>query len=395
MKVTIRRTTCCLACFICSFSFLSAQEKTPPYQNPEQGFDLMREHATAGNYEAAKKIGYLLLEAHPDYHDVSLYMARIHGWQGQYDSAHVLLDPILEKDAGHPEAHQTRIDLAYWANDWINLARYAEAALDYIPDSQEIHDKLVLARYKLSTGQDRPEVFVSYLYDHFGVPYTRNWHMLTAGGKIPFRAGTLMPYVKGGYLAGAEAPSTDYQLNLDSYLHLGRLNYLLAGYGISPGDRAMYLPKHRMALEIWQVLPAGFGLSAGARHFYWDRGFTFLTFSGEKYAGNWWLSLRNYLFFKDYGVSGSYYLTARRYLADRYNYLSATLGYGTAPDEPLLVESDLDRLNAMSFRLEISRQIRFNLRLMASAGYAYEEYVDREYRHRIQMNAGLHIRLVK
>ena len=99
---------------------------------------------------------------------------------------------------------------------------------------------------------------------------------------------------------------------------------------------------HRAAAEIWQTLPRGFSLSAGVRYFYWDQSFTFLTFSAEKYAGNYWFSLRNYLFFKDYGVSASWYLSARRYFATRYDHLTITLGYGTAPDEPVVVVSDLD-----------------------------------------------------
>ncbi len=392
MKPTHPVTACFLACFICFTGILVAQEGGQPLPTPGQQFDLMRELAGAEKYEAAKKIGYSLHEAYPKDHDIALYLARIHGWQGEFDSAHAMVNLVLADDPLHQEAHAVRVDLAYWENDWANMAVYAQEALRVMPDSAVYREKLALARYNLSTGQDRPEVFVSYLYDHFSRPYTRNWHMISAGARIPFRAGTLIPHVNGGFLAGADPPA-DYQLNLDAYLLLGRLNYLLAGYGISPGQGAMYLPNHRAALELWQVLPAGFGLSAGARYFYWDRHFTFLTFSGEKYAGNWWFSLRNYLFFKDYGVSGSYYATARRYFSDRYNYLTATLGYGTAPDEPLLVASDLDRLSAVSFRLGFSRQIRFNLRLEASAGYAYEEHADREYRHRVQMNAGLFIRL--
>jgi len=391
----IKKNGCLLVFLICTFISSPGQETPPTYQNPEEGFSLMREHAAEGRYEAAEKTGYRLLEENPDYDDVSVYLARVHGWQAEYDSAYALLEAVLAGDSTLLEAHRARVDIAYWENDWVSLAAYAEQALQIFPDSPEVRERYALARYKLATGQDVPEVYGSYFFDHFRRPYIRRWHMLTVGGKIPFQAGTLIPYINAGSHAGMMRPSTDIQLNLDSYIHLGRINYLLAGYGISPGKRTMYLPGHRAALELWQVLPAGFTLSAGLRYFYWDRGFTFLTFSGEKYLGNYWFSLRNYLFFKDYGVSGSYYLSARRYLSDRYNYLSATLGFGTAPDEPILVASDLDRLGAVSFRLGISKQVRFNLRLEASAGYAYEEYSDREYRHRLHIRTGLYFRLVR
>jgi YaiO family outer membrane protein len=233
---------------------------------------------------------------------------------------------------------------------------------------------------------------MAYFYDHFSKPYRRNWHMLTLGGSFPIRRGTILPYVNGGYHTGEDI-STDIQFNLDAYLHLGSKNYMLAGIGLSPNGEVDYLPARRAALEIWQVLPAGFAVSAGARYFYWDDHFTFLTLSGEKYVGDYWLSLRSYLFSKEHGLSSSWYFSARRYLAHRFNYLTATIGYGTAPDEPLLVASDLDRLSAVSFRAGFSWKIRYNLRWYSMMGYAFEEFSDREYRNRIDFRTGIYIGL--
>jgi YaiO family outer membrane protein len=139
----------------------------------------------------------------------------------------------------------------------------------------------------------------------------------------------------------------------------------------------------------------GFGISAGLRYFYWDQNFTFLTFSAEKYAGNYWFSFRNYLFFKDYGVSGSYYLTARRYFKTKFDYLSLTLGYGTAPDEPIDVISDLERLNAVSGRIELSKKLTPGIRLFTMLGYAWEEYADQEYRSRIDLRLGAYFVIKK
>ena len=177
------------------------------------------------------------------------------------------------------------------------------------------------------------------------------------------------------------------------WLHLGNKNYMMVGGGLSPSGTTDYLPSRRAALELWQVLPAGFALSAGVRYFYWDDPFTFLTFSLEKYAGDYWLALRNYLFLKEHGISTSWYFNARRYLANRFNYLTLTVGYGTAPDEPLLVVSDLDRLNAISFRAGFSWKVRHNLRWYSLMGYAYEEFSDREYRQRVDFRTGLFIGL--
>jgi YaiO family outer membrane protein len=355
----------------------------------------MRNYANKGDYGPAEKIGYSLLEENENYFDAALYLARIQGWQSRFDSAYHLLDKVFSQAPDLFEAYKTCVDIAYWDNNWDKLDSCVERALELEPDSTQLFEKYNRARQEFGLLQSEPELFAYYSYDHFSLPYVRNWHMLTAGGHIPVKSTTLVPYMNVGYLAGDFQPATDIQLNLDAYLQLGKLNHALLAYGFSPNGALNYFPVHRAAAEIWQALPRGFGLSAGLRYFYWDQSFTFFTVSAEKYAGNYWFSLRNYLFFKDYGLSASWYLSGRRYFATRYDHLTITLGYGTAPDEPLVVVSDLDRLNAVSGRVEYSKQLKPRLRMAAMAGYAYEEYFDREYRHRINMRLGCYFRINK
>jgi YaiO family outer membrane protein len=342
---------------------VSGQEPVLTFEDPEAGFSLMRSYAENGEYDLAKKTGHIILQEEPDYHDVSLYLARVLGWEGSYDSAYALVDSVIEKEPELLEAYET---------------------------GQEKYD---LSRSQRASERQIPEAYLHYYYDHFGVPYARNWHMLTAGGSIPVRGLTLLPYVNAGYHAGGTTPSTDIQFNLDSYVKLGRLNYALLGYGFSPDGILNYLPVHRGVAELWQSLPSGFAVSAGLRYFFWDESFIFLTLSGEKYYGDYWFSLRNYLFFKDYGVSASFYLTARRYLGSSLNYVALTAGIGAAPDEPVVVASDLDRLNAVSLRAEAQYQINERFRLAGMVGVAREEYTDRQFRGRIDFKVGTYIRL--
>jgi len=374
---------------------LWSQESNTAYKTPEEGFALMRQFAVDQDYDSARVIGYELLRENPDYHDVSLYLARTYGWEANYDSAYAIVNRVLEKDSTLIEAYVIRVDLAYWENDWDKLEGYAGEALEKDPGLTGVEEKLLLARQQGRRVLDKPEILVAYYYDHFSKPYVRNWHMATVGGVIPTEIATLSPYVNAGYHPGLEGQSTDIQFNLDAYFNLGTKNSVLAGYGISPSGTRDFLPNHRAALEYWRVLPKGFGVSAGLRYFYWDDHFTFFTLSGEKYAGNYWISLRSYLFSKDYGISTSWYLNARRYLDSKYNYLLASVGYGTAPDEPMLVVSDFDRLNALSFKLGFSRQLNTRFRLQAIAGYSYEEYDDQAYRNRFDFRTILYIKLAQ
>jgi YaiO family outer membrane protein len=385
-----------IAILIISVSFFQnplAAQDTGHDSIPQEGLGLMQHYASKQQYEDARDLGYRMLQNNPLNHDVSLLLARIYGWEGKYDSAFAIVNRVISMAPELVEPHLVRVDLAYWENDWPKLEAYAKTAMELDPGSRELREKYLLAKYQLGLNSDVPELQVAYFYDHFGQPYVRNWHMLTLGGSVPVGRGHLLPYINGGYQPGVEGVSTDIQFNLDAYLHLGSKNYILVGGGLSPHGTTDYLPSGRAALELWQVLPAGFALSAGARYFYWDEPFTFFTLSAEKYAGDYWLALRSYLFSKDHGISTSWYLSARRYLANRFNYLTATIGYGTAPDEPLLVVSDLDRLSALSFRAGFSWKVSHNLRWYSLMGYSYEEFTDREYRHRPDFRTGLYIGL--
>ena len=408
--------------FIPLFLFLalraSSQETPYEYSDPEEGFEVMRRAASAKDYKEARLIGHRLLEDNPAYYDVSVYLARVYAWELKYDSGYAILNEVLEKVPGLPDAHVAYVDLCYWENDWEMLETVARDALNFT-DSEDVRAKYALALYKngkiqqslseadtvLAANPDHtlarntrkiamiesenPEVFGHYSFDYFQEPWIRRWHMLTVGGVYPFSFGKLVPYINAGTNSGGDtfSNSSDIQFNLESYIILGQRNYMLAGYGISPGK---FFPRHNAILEVWQILPAGFAVSAGARYFYWDSHFIFWSLGIEKYLGDYWFALKNYLFHKDYGFSSSHYLTGRRYFGGRHDYLSLTLGYGTAPDEPVVVISDLDRLNAASLRIDLSKQLRSSIILNASAGYAYEEFQDSNYRNRFNFRIGSH-----
>ncbi|MBN1133048.1 MAG: YaiO family outer membrane beta-barrel protein [Bacteroidales bacterium] len=404
--------------------FLHAEgfSQAPPveYANPEEGFDLIRVAASEGDYARAKRIGNQILESNPEYHDVSIYLARVYGWDSRFDSAYAILEHVMAVNPELPEAYSAYVDLCYWQNDWNRLKSIAGEAISHT-DSDDVRSKYALALYHTGEIQeavaqadsvlaDDPgqtlagevkrlsvlkselkELFVHYSFDYFEAPYNRRWHMVTAGCVCPFSSGKLIPYINAGTNAGKGSfiETSDIQMNLEAYLILTKRNYMLAGYGISPGN---YFPAHRAILDIWQILPAGFSLSAGVRYFYWDSHFVFWALGVEKYLGTYWLALKNYLFNKDYGFSSSHYFTIRRYFNSSFDYLSLTLGYGTAPDEPVVVISDLERLNAASIRIDLSKQVRSSIRLNISSGYSYEEYENQNYRNRFNFRIGSYIR---
>jgi hypothetical protein len=234
----MRRLTLLITLLICCLLSLPAQENQQA-NNPEMEFARMRELAADKDYVHAKQIGYDLLEANEAYHDVALYLARIHGWESSFDSAYALIDRVVEMEPGLYEAYATCADLAYWQNNKQKLEECSGRAIEIEPDSAGAFDSYILALQRAPSLSRQTELFGMYSFDHFSKPYVRNWHMLTAGAELPIKHGTIIPYINAGYQAGGNnTPASDVQFNLDAYLTLGRLNYALLALGFSPGSES-------------------------------------------------------------------------------------------------------------------------------------------------------------
>jgi hypothetical protein len=82
-------------------------------------------------------------------------------------------------------------------------------------------------------------------------------------------------------------------------------------------------------------------------------------------------------------------------MENKYNYISATIGYGTSPDEPITSIIDIQRLNAVSLRINLMKQISRKIRLGCGVGYQYEEYLELQYRNRITAQAAFYFKLNK
>ena len=70
-------------------------------------------------------------------------------------------------------------------------------------------------------------------------------------------------------------------------------------------------PDTQGRIELWQVLPAGWAVSAGLNYYYFDRNIFIALASVEKYLGNTGFPVRCYVYFKDNGPTTSFYLNAQ------------------------------------------------------------------------------------
>jgi YaiO family outer membrane protein len=332
--------------------FVSAPLLSQAITDPEAEYARIKTLAFEGKLDIASADARKLVNSFPSYGDARILLGRILAWQKDYANAAAVIDSLLRTEPGNADALSAKSDIILWSKE----------------------------NTPVSTG-----IRAGYSFDTFSDPYSRYWQVFNAGAEHRFNWGLLGGGLNvGNAIIGEPAPdnATEWQLEAEAYPKLTNKNYAYLAYAYSPG---VYFPGHRAAGEIWQVLPAGWAVSAGMNYYYFDRNIFLALASVEKYLGRYWLSLRGFLYFKDNGLTTSEYFNIRRYFTD-VSYLQLTLGAGTAPDEPFDIQTDLMRLSAYSARLAFNASLAPRVMMRIGAGYSYEEYQENVWRNRFEGN---------
>jgi YaiO family outer membrane protein len=327
---------------------LSGQE----IKDAEAEYARIRSMAFDGKLDSAALAGRKLVNSYPSYGDARILLSRILAWQKKYTLAAAVIDTLLATEPQNPDALSLKRDIVQWSKD--NRAE--------------------------TTG-----LRAGYLFDTFHEPYKRFWQVFNAGLEHRYKWGLLAGGVNLGNVNirdSATVHATEWQLTAEAYPKFSDKNYAYLAYAYSPG---MYFPTHRAAAEFWQVLPAGWAVSAGMNYYYFNRNIYIGLASVEKYMGRYWMSLKGYFYFKDQGVTTSEYFTIRRYFTD-INYFQLTLGTGTAPDEPFDIRTDLMRYSAYSVRAAYNVALAKRLVMRIGTGFSYEEYQNNIWRNRFEGN---------
>jgi YaiO family outer membrane protein len=320
--------------------------------NPESEYYRIKTIAFYGDYATAAAAARNLVNMYPSYGDARILLGRILAWQKDYINAGAVIDTLLLKEPGNKDALSARSDIMLWSRE-------------NSPVSTDFR--------------------AGYSFDSFSDPYSRFWQVFNAGAGHRFKWGPAYAGLNiGNIRIGEPSPSkaSELQIEAEAWPRITSKNYADLAYAYSPGT---YFPKHRAAAEIWQVLPAGWAISAGLNYYYFDRSAFIALASVEKYVGKYWLSLKGFVYFKDIGTRASIVLNARRYINDK-DYFQITLGTGAAPDEPFDIRVNINRLYSSSLRLAYNMSVNHKLVMRIGAGYSHEEFEETVWRNRFEGN---------
>jgi YaiO family outer membrane protein len=320
--------------------------------NPESEYLKIKTIAFSGDYATAAAAARKLVNKYPSYGDARILLGRILAWQRDYINAGAVIDTLLLKEPGNEDALSARRNILLWSKE-------------NTPVSTDLR--------------------AGYSFDSFKEPYSRFWQVFNAGAGHKFKWGQAYAGLNiGNIRIGGPSPSeaSEMQIEAEAWPVLTSKNYADLAYAYSPGS---YFPRHRAAAEVWQILPAGWAVSAGLNYYYFDRSAFIALASVEKYLGKYWLSLKGFVYLKDNGPRTSIFLNVRRYFNDK-DYLQITLGTGAAPDEPFDVQANLMRLNANTVRLAYNLSVTHKLKMRIGAGYSREEFIETIWRNRFECN---------
>ena len=325
--------------------------------DPEAEYALIRSMALSGNYSGAETAARALVNQYPGYGDARILLGRILAWQNEYEEAEAVIDTLLVTEPDNKDALAAIHDLNRWS--------------------------------RKAAEQDTPptDLRAGYLFDTFTTPYDRFWQIFNAGAGHRFSWGTVVAGINAGNIIYGEPlniKATNIQYSAEAWPQLTKKNYAYISYAYSSGT---YFPRHRAALEVWQTLPAGWAASAGVNYYHFAGDVFIGSLSLEKYLGDYWFSAKGYFYFKDIGITTSFYLNARRYF-NKTDYFQLTLGTGTAPDEPFDILTDLERQSANSVRISYFDRITPLWAVRIGAGFSYEEYLTGFHRRRYEGGIG-------
>ena len=315
--------------------------------DPEAEYMRIRSIAFDGDYSTAAAEARKLVNTYPSYGDARILLARVLAWQKEFTQAAAVIDTLLATDPVNADALAVRRDISLWSKENSPVAT---------------------------------DIRAGYSFDRFTEPYNRCWRVFKAGAGHKFKWGPAAAGINIGNISIDQVTATEVQFEAEAWPKLSDKNYAYLYYAFSPGK---YFPGHRAAVELWQIVPKGWALSAGMNYYHFDRNIFISSLSVEKYVSRFWFSLKGYLHFKDESTRPALYFNGRRYFNDT-DYLQLTLGTGTAPDEPIDIQTDIERFSANSIRLAYYGFVTKKLAIRIGAGYSNEEFAEGDWRNRFE-----------
>jgi YaiO family outer membrane protein len=357
-----------------------------------------------GRFDEARRICLSILEQTPEYHDVRVYLGRLHLWQQDYAAGRRELQAVLKQVPDHSDALNAMIDAELWSGN-------PEAALEYCDRGLAIHaenqdflwkkTRILFQRKDYQAAADTLRRLLSINPEHadalrmepviqssvrlleFSQTYRLDlldrktqdlepWHFFSLDAAYHAGFGPLIGRVNFASRDYGAGRTEGIQFELDSYPVFSERFYAYLNAGYSEDE---IFPRYRLGGELYANLPQAFELSAGLRYLeFEDARVTIYTGTLGKYHKDWWFSFRPSYSSDTVGSGFSGLLWVRRYFSSSDEYIGLLAGLGNSPIELNFLEN-IERYSSYQIGLEFKKPLSGVLLFRGHVRYEREEYL--------------------
>lgn len=335
---------------------------------------------SAKNYPKAVQMAKKGIHLAPDYLDFHLALGRSLQLMRENDSARVYFNYVINKNPAYKEAFLYLAALEIEEKNILNVNTVLDKALLHYPEEKDFYilklqalglendDEKSIA-YLISLIQKYPEdqnikqqltelqsksvsdrVGVNYNYTTFdrngygpwqlvGLQYVRERKKFTVIGRINYADRRAL---------GASI-NTGIQYEMETYFVNSKKSYSFVNVGYS---NAIVFPKVRFSYSYFRTLAPSWEGDIGIRYTKTADADVYGGVLGiGKYLNSYWINFKSYVHIDKSNLYPAFTGTVRYYLDTKYDYATIFAGYGTSPDEKIILEQLDQRLALNSYKI--------------------------------------------
>lgn len=372
------------------------------------------------NYSEAGRLAHMGLKLAPKYYDFHIALGRVYRFTSEIDSARYYFKLVMDQNPKYKEAFlylaQLEIEAKnaeqgkaitdkaialypdekdfYWLklraieldNDDAKTLEFLNLFTAKFPDDQNSKNRLL--DLKLNANSDRIGVSSTLTtFDRAGIgpwnlsalQYIRQRKKVTLIGRYNYaNRQSYGVSIANGSLTEVE-----------SYVKWSKKHYSFGNIGIGS---ATLFPKLRLNYSSFLRIASKWEMEAGFRYNKNTASENYSSVLGlGTYMGSGWFNLRSFLNLNTSKKYPSFTASYRYYFNSRYDYYSATLGYGTSPDERETLSQYEQRVSLSSYRVGLgySRVLYKRYIVGLQGNFNRQEYLPQKYQNEVSASLQL------
>lgn len=369
------------------------------------------DHVKRNEFDQANSLALQAIKMDSTRYDLYVHMANLQAWQHQYDSSKFYIKKAYALNPKSQELYDTWLNVLLWGKNYVELLTIGDLALKngyrdqynlllkkaeayqnlgQYPKALEIinlpenitfldSSKVSAMRQDLIMLTQHRSLSVNYSADMVNTTGSEVQHLV--GIDVSERFKNTYALLRANY--ARRFGQDGFQLESDVYQRFRNKSYLYLNAGV--GFNQSVFPTFRAGAEYTFPFLKTFEGSIGTRYLNFpNRPVVLLTGQLAKYMHSWWIGIRPFYTLKSSGNALTTLLDIRKYEKKPKNFSEIELGYGSSPDERLLLESggQYFGLNAWKIKLSGNRMVWRTNEIRMSLSYNREEQTVGLYRNR-------------